>query len=112
MNIRKTAELLLTVEQLENIQTQEAYSVAVHNRFDVLAKTTYERTPDEVWSKIKEVVTAAANEVLTKASVKKQSWIKEETFELMQKKKAAKRTNGERYMYEQLKTEVQRQVRR
>ena len=82
----------------------------IQNKFEALTHISEERNPNEMWSELKNTVKVVAEQVIPKAEYKKKTWIKDETFELIKQKRAAKELNKIKYDY--LKGEVQRMLRK
>src|SRR5438132_1094215 len=63
-----------------------------------------------MWSELKNIMKVVAEQVIPKAEYKKKTWIKDETFELIKQKRAAKELNKVKYDY--LKGQLQRMLRK
>ena len=104
------SEVLINVSKLDDQCTQATYQVEVKNRFDALQRVEEPNSPDELWKGVKAVLKEAAQTVIPKKHTKKQYWISDESYELIQKKRMAKLRCPDEY--KKLKREVQGMLRR
>ena len=102
--------VLLDIEKLNDEQLRLEYQIEVSNKFQELERISEPRTPDELWQQLKEATMNAATKTLQKKCVKHKSWISDETFELLQRKREAKGQSQDEYR--RLRGEVQKMLRR
>ena len=72
---------------MKDNEFQQSYPVAIKNKFELLTRESQEKTPDELWEDVKNIVQAAAKDTLQKRNAKKKPWIKDETFKLIEEKR-------------------------
>ena len=88
----------------------ELYSLEVNNRFEALGEEQGERTPEELWKEFKRTMLESARTTIgyTKKQLQN-SWISDETFEMIKAKRETNTKNREKY--KELRKEVQRKLR-
>src|SRR6218665_1267333 len=99
----------LNLEEL-NGPKAELYSLEVNNRFEALGEEQRERTPEELWKEVKTILLELARTTLgNKKKQLQNSWISDETFEMIKAKREP--NTKDREEYKELKKEVQRKPR-
>jgi len=109
--LRESYDLIKLKEEATKVQLE------VENRFEILAETTEECMPNELWEKMKKTLKDTANSVIGKRRKSTHKpWITEETLRLMDNFKSLKAnkscTEEDRRAYCQASTAVHRQARR
>jgi len=98
--IRESYDLIKLKEEATKIQ----YRSEVENRFEILAETTEERMPNELWEEMKKTLKDTVNSVIGKRRKStNKPWITEETLRPMDNRKSLKanksRTEEDRRAY-------------
>ena len=78
---------------LKEINSINNYSIDIRSKFNE------ERTPSELWSQIKDNIHEAAKKNIPLAKRKKSQWISNNTLDLIDMKRKAKKTNMEEYKH-------------
>ena len=106
-----TKSIGVDFEKLQCDQHVHQYQVEISNRFEALQKVNEPRTPDELWAELKDVTLSAAKTTLQKDHCKRKNWISNDTFELINKKREARKA-GLHEEYRKLRGDVQKMLRR
>ena len=108
--------LRLNLRALDNPAMKVAYNIAVNNKFEAL-RMLEERTPDELYIALKEVVKTTAKEILGREPKRpNRRWISDETLMLMDRRRELKErrrsTTDDELRYQEANRMVQRAARR
>ena len=99
----------LNFEEL-NGPKAELYSLEVNNLFEALGEEQGERTPEELWKEVKTTLLKSARTTIGyKKKQLQNSWISNETVEMIKAKREANIKDREKY--KELKKEVQKKLR-